>query len=135
MAYLNWKQEAVQVVVTPHARLQNQLQLTLKSEHIRLLAAELTEVFGQKAELRLGLPAGWTAFFKTTDGEGRLLMSHPEKAEWVGSFILDGTHAQKFLADLQHIATDGATTSIELSSMGGINFLSNLELVISLAPT
>ena len=130
MAYLNWKQGGVSILLASHPKLQNQLHLNLTPENLKLLTDTLTETFEKNQELRIDLPMGWTVFFKVTSGEGRLLMAHPQLEEWVGSFILDTAHARKFLLELLILASNAP---IELSVLGGISFLSNLELMISRA--
>jgi len=130
MPYLDWKDAALHLEVTPHARLKTQLTLSLGGQEVRTLIALLEDIYlGEGGELRLALPENWVLFWKRRDEESRTLVAHPQSQEWVGTIALESDMGRKLLFSLKNLEEG---QSLILSDLGLFGTMSNLELVISL---
>lgn len=140
MPYLNWKEEqlavqAVEPIEPGESAASSQrmrMRLALTAAQRAALLPVLTEVLGQGngGELRLDLPRGWIVFWKKRDGQSRLLLAHPQTEEWVATAALDESHAQALVAA---IGVQSPGQALDIESLGSVDRVSNLELVIEAA--
>ena len=131
MPYLNWKNSPVELETLPHPKRDVQLLLKLSETDMKTLTTSLEEVFSDpQAELRLELPKNWTVFWKSREGESRLLLAHPEHDTWVSTVSLDLPHGRLFLDALKELRTPG--DRISPAESGAIGRVSNLDLILTL---
>ena len=135
MPYLNWKTAPVHQDVTHlDARSPGQkeflLELAMNRDSLNELLSMLEDVFLQGGpEFRLDLPREWIVFWKNRDGESRLLIAHPQPEEWVTTIALEKEHASRLLERLRGLQSG---QSVELSALGPVGPVSNVEVKITL---
>lgn len=110
-----------------------QFEFFLSRLQIEELCLGLMEVANQKnLELRLNFidrSAGWVFFWKQrVMGQSRLLLSHPEKEQWVATIAMDQDHWQKWMGSLQNLKVN---ERIVLGTFGEVWSKSNLEMVVT----
>ncbi|MBL7716207.1 MAG: hypothetical protein JNL01_12150 [Bdellovibrionales bacterium] len=125
MAYLNWTNNvpgAFEIQVG-----QGSVELRVNSEYRKTLLEKLRE--GQSYELRMDLSQGWTVYWKVREGDSRLLLSHPEKDQWVGAVSLNQEDFNRVISWIENPEADVVSLS-SLKTYGSFSKVSNLELAI-----
>jgi hypothetical protein len=146
MPYLNWKDAQLGLSVQPQPsssrgghQEKHLLSVSMTQSSRDELLPWLAEVLktgasasgGLSPELRIDLPRNWILFWKLREGESRLLIAHPEAEEWVTTAALSPEHGQ---ALLQRLADLQAGASLRLGELASVASVSNVEIVLSLAP-
>lgn len=125
MAYLNFRDEALKVELAEDSKWKWQATFTLQStmgEKMRAGLEELLKTEAPGVEIRMDFSQGWTLFWKLKEGEeSRLLLAHPEKEEWVATFVLARAHLDAVLEKFRK------KESFRLSESGRVAKLSNVE--------
>jgi hypothetical protein len=130
MPYLNWKTRETQKRIDPHEDARSTLSLDLSEEERGILLPSLEQVFLHSgSELRLDLPSNWIIFWKTRETESRLLLAHPQQAEWVATAALEAEHGRLVTEALRNLKSGDA---FSVSELGVIGSVSNVELILSL---
>lgn len=132
MPYLNWKTTSITTALTAHPTLTSQARLALTDTQRAELAGELERIFhGTGSELKLELPQKWTLFWHLRSGAGsKLQLAHPQIDEWVATLYFTAEHGQRLVERLRGGA---AGETLAISTLGGMAWGSNLELVIDFA--
>lgn len=127
MAYLNWTTEKpaeFQVQLNPGLA-----EIQVDEAHRKILLQNLTEEMGY--ELRMDLPQGWAIYWKIREGDSRLLMSHPEKDQWVGAVSLNREDFDRLVVWIQELPTRADPIRLsQLKAFGSFSGISNLEVLI-----
>jgi hypothetical protein len=128
MPYLNWKEREIRKHLDPHADARSTLTLNLSDENRGQILPFLEEIFFRGgSELRLDLPDNWIVFWKSRDGESRLLLAHPQKDEWVATAALEMEHGRRVVESLRRL---GPGDAFSISEHGSIGSVSNVEILI-----
>ena len=136
MPYLNWKapHPSYRQHVVPLAQgcelMKMSLSLSMEAAQAQELSAALQDVLGSgvpAGELRLDLPGNWIVFWKVREGEGRLLIAHPEKEEWVTTVALSAAVGLELLRQLESWS---AGQSIALGRLGPFGSVSNADVTL-----
>lgn len=133
MAYLNWKESELKIGVSSHpdhSKFKTQLNLTLDQELRASLLNALEDVYlNNEGELRLDLAQGWVVFWKMREQGSRVLLSHPQEKEWVGTLALDLEVAEKLLSALKGLQSGEA---VVISQLGLLESMSNLDVSLKI---
>ncbi len=137
MAYLNFRDPfqkpgdetppapPVSVEFGTHPKLQWKATFTFPDDtRLKMTRAfrDLLNTDNPGSEIRMDFPAGWTLFWKAREAdESRLLLAHPEKEEWVATFVL----SRALLETVRKNFESGLPFLI--SEAGLISKLSNIE--------
>ncbi len=126
MAYLSWQNEPVEIrldyepsgIGAKPSRLEIQAPKTLRAE---LFEAIQQIRSGERSELRLDLPQGYSVFVKLKDsGLSRLLIAHPEENEWVATFMLSPEVADAWIQSEAPGVFSFASDGRRLDRMGNL---------------
>lgn len=123
MKRLNFFQDSLEIESVPHPKLETEWKIKVNpSQMAQIVSAAKDEFARNSGELMLELTKQRTLYFKKRDSGVRLMLSHPEKDEWVGVVSFDDAGLEKLAQELSE-KTEILTS--RLSALSGIN---NLEV-------
>jgi hypothetical protein len=129
MPYLNWVEAPLQLFTSTLPQQGIQLTFELGTVDVNLLLSHLEDVYLQSGnELRVGLPGGWTIFWKHRTTGSRALVAHPQADEWVATIALSEDFAKQLISSLRTLESGQL---LILSSIGSLDPVSNFDWVIS----
>lgn len=125
MQRINFFQDPLSVETTTHPKLETEWLIKLNQIQMAKIISAAKEEFSKEngsGELMLELTRQNTLYIKKRDSGVRLMLSHPEKEEWVGVISFDSSALSKLE---QEISQKMEVTTSRLSTLSGIN---NLEV-------